>query len=255
LQAYGQWIARLDTQQAENVQLALMRFQQSFHQQPAATCDTAFSLFDHFHTKVATYIGNIPRPNSIDLDQLAPAGPGVTSKPLSPLLIRIRDTLARNGLRVYEDEGMGFIGRDYSFMVKKFSGYVTPAMKEYLIQQAKEDKEGFQDDAELTVTPQQLAKRTVWWEQFAQDNPSFIYKQNALDFHASYLRVLLSGMDNTPVATDDNKLTDYYETAYDFIGKNYSQSQTNAIIAPYYKAWQKGDTVTIQKIKEKYSSN
>ncbi|HEY6899686.1 MAG TPA: hypothetical protein VI233_03550, partial [Puia sp.] len=91
----------------------------------------------------------------------------------------------------------------------------TTGMHEYLSQTSKEEKEGFPKDAAIIITPSRLVERSVWWEQFADRHPNFEYIREAREQYSSYLGILLTGMDNTPL-TDNGKLTSFYEDAYTF---------------------------------------
>lgn len=84
-------------------------------------------------------------------------------------------------------------------MPRYFDKYVTPTMKEVFTQSAKDDKEGFQNDAGLTMEPRQLAARTVWWENFMARHPHHVYFGWAKSNYNMLLYVMVSGMSNTPV--------------------------------------------------------
>lgn len=252
LAAYQQWISSLDTQKIDNVERALQRFEQSFHHQSPDVCDTAFTLFDRFHERVAEYIYTT-RNADYSLEALVPPTRlDRPTKPLSPQLKRLLDTLTRNGYRVDEEEGTPYLVRDYTQFEKRFSGYLSPAMHAYLAQIVKEDREGFQDDAALTIPPDSLAARAVWWEAFTRSHPKFIYAGKAEDNLIMYRFVLINGTDNTSVQTEDH-LSDYYAGAYSFIEKTYASSPIYTITNPYYKAWQNRDTAAIREIREKNS--
>ena len=251
LLAYDQYIATLDTQKIGNGEAALQQFRRLFDQQPPDVCDTAFYIYDRWHSRFASFVETHPPGDSIDLEPLIVA-PGVLFPTLPPALQKIWQTLTKNGLRVYEEEGLAYITRDWHFMAEHFSATLSPAMQEYLVQEEKEDRERFQDDAAISITPVQLSERAVWWEQFARRHPQFLYTSRALDHHAFYVRVLLTGMDNTPVTRGGGGLADYYETAYDYIGRQFNGSETNAVVLPYYKAWQKKDTAEVRVLLEDY---
>ena len=142
-------------------------------------------------------------------------------------------------------EGDTYIGQDLDFLEKWFSPIVSPVMKEYIARLNKDDKEGFQEDAGLTISTVQLASRTVWWEQFAAKYPDAITASLATNYWKGYLGTLLEGMDNTPVMDYENKtISDDYKTAYTYIQNKYPGTKTNNIIAPYFK-------LLLQKNKQK----
>ena len=250
LNQYAQWLSTLDTQKISNGSLAVNQYKQLFGKQPRSICDTAYYLFDSFHQRLTDYITH--NPDTTDLEPLIMDSRDGKPVSLSPQLIKIRDTLAANGFRIFEEEGNAFVIYDMSFMNKNFSPYVSPAMKEYLAQLAKEDSKPFLDDAALLIPPTELAYRTIWWEQYVHRHSDFIFTYNALHTHRFYFRILLQGTDNTPLVRENNHLTDYYRTAYSFVTTHYPRSETNMVVAPWFKALKTNDTTTIQKIREKF---
>ena len=252
LTAYRQWTSTLDTQKIDNAELAIQRFEQTFHGQPADICDTAFTIFDHLHERIAEYIFTSRNGDTLTMT-MDPRDPEFKAKPLSPYLKKLKDTLTRNGFHIDADEGSPIIASDYTPFKARIEDHLTPAMKEYITQTIKETREGFQDDAAILIPPDSLAARTVWREKFTRLHPQFIYAGKAADNLLMYRVTLINGLDNTPVEQLEKPggLTAYYAEAYSFIAKYYPNSPIDAITSPYYKAWQANDITTIHDIKEK----
>jgi hypothetical protein len=68
----------------------------------------------------------------------------------------------------------------------------------------------------------------------------------------------MDGVENTSVReyTSDttvvDSLSDYFNTAWSHLQEKYTQSGTNAIVNPYFVAWQKKDTAEISKIRDNF---
>ena len=126
-------------------------------------------------------------------------------------------------------------------------------MKTYLVQQNKEDKEGFSEDAGLMITPKQLAQRVVWWEDFFLNNPYSLISPRAKANWIMYLDVLLSGMDNSPVVEyTDNTISTDYQTAYEYMQRSHPLSESNKFVAPYYKLLLKKDKNGAERLLKQY---
>jgi hypothetical protein len=248
---YDRYLAGLDTQKVQLGGVAFQKFKSIFAGLPPGVCDTAYVIFESFHVRLVQGVEAKLGRDSVYLEPLAPEAPGQPATHLTPKQSRIKQELAANGIAFGEDEGETFLVENYPMMARQWASYVSPAMKAWLDQMAREQKEGFQDDAALTITPQQLAERTVFWEQYEQTYPHFLKTEGAADERQLLLYVLVTGMDNTELSESDS-LTDYYKTAYQYLGEHWANSKINGVIAPYAKAWQAHDTTEINRIKDLY---
>jgi len=249
VQAYSRYLITLDTTNLSVTQPAYREFQRLFTGQPAEVGDTGFLLFytllRHLNTDtpaVQRLLGSYP------LDTLAAAEE--VDEPLSPRHQKARQTLADHFFIVHEDEGMGYLLPGWRLMPRYFGTYITPTMKEVIAQSAKDDKEGFQNDAGLTMESRQLATRTVWWERFMARNPHHIYFEWAKSNYNLLLYAMVAGMDNSPVIDYDSagKLTPYFDTAYQVIRDSFPDSRANQVITPYWRAILAKDTVAQKRI-------
>ncbi|HHG86692.1 MAG TPA: SH3 domain-containing protein, partial [Bacteroidetes bacterium] len=70
------------------------------------------------------------------------------------------------GIALEYPEGMLYLVESPDYMVQNFAHLASPPMKKYLLQRQIELKEGFSEDAGLLITPQKLAERLAFWDQF-----------------------------------------------------------------------------------------
>nr|WP_294943317.1 hypothetical protein [uncultured Mucilaginibacter sp.] len=244
LNKYSSYLNGLDTTKMESAVLGAKKYAQWFATKDEATRDSAYLLFDGFFAKLNNGLDQLDH-QDLHLDSLVVAIPGndTVAKPrLSAKLSAYAYKLKENGFYVYMSEGDTYIGRDYDFVAKWFYPYVSAVLKEYLAQLNKEEKEGFQEDAGLTISPVQLADRAIWWEKFTFEHPGAIISGAAKANWSAYMGTLLNGMDNTPIMDyDPAKLSDYYSEAYTYLEKSFPASQTNKLVNPYFKLLLKND--------------
>jgi len=255
VQAYSRYLTTLDTTLLSTTQPAYREFKRLFTGQPAEVGDTGFMLFYTFLRNLNTDTAAVQKlVGSYPLDTLAAAEE--MDEPLSARHKKARQTLADNFFIVHEDEGIGYLVPGWRLMPHYFAAYVTPTMKEVIAQSAKDDKEGFQNDAGLTMEPRQLAARTVWWERFMARNPHHIYHEWAKSNYNILLLAMVSGMDNTPVTDYDSadRITPFFDTAYRMIRDSFPDSRTNTVIAPYWQAIRTKDTLTRKRIRDSLPS-
>lgn len=251
VQTYSRYLSSLDTTDLSITQPAYREFKRLFTGQPAEVGDTGFMLFytllRHLNTDTAAVqrlLGSYP------LDTLAAAEE--LDEPLAPRHKKARQTLADHFFIVHEDEGMGYLVPGWRLMPHYFGPYITPTMKEVITQSAKDDKEGFQNDAGLTIEPRQLAARTVWWERFMTRHPHHVYFESAKSNYNMLLYVMVAGMSNTPVTDFDSagRITPFFDTAYQTIRDSFPGSRANTVIAPYWQAILAKDTTTQKRIRD-----
>ncbi|HEX6428093.1 MAG TPA: hypothetical protein VF008_10425 [Niastella sp.] len=254
---YDRYIAGLDTQLVNMGSQAVDTFQAFFKNQAPAVCDTAFYIFNQFHSRLSSYLDSHTEADSIEYLQFFYAEENGKPYPLSQKHKAIKRALDNNGFGMEPMEGAVLIVQNKQFMVQRFGKYVSAPMKQYLTQLTKEQKEGFESDGGLVIEPVILAGRTVWWEQFSKTiaNTNFLYAKETADQYSLMLYVLMKGMDNTGVNDYYNDsipngyiLSAYFQKAWTYVQEKHPQSNTNAVITPFLNAWLKKDSTEIKQV-------
>jgi len=257
---YDRYIAGLDTQSVEMSSQALDTFQLLFKKQPAAVCDTAFYIFYQFQTPLCSYLNMHMEADSINYDDFF-SDENNKMPVLSKKQKAVKRHLDNGGFGLAAEEGGPSITQDQHFLLQRFAKYVTPTMKQYLVQLDKEQKEGFFEEGGLAIEPNQLADRTVWWENFTKTNTNFIYASEAVKSYNMLLYVLMEGEDNSggrqshyndSGVVDTVSLSDYYKTAWTYMQEKHPQSQATAVVTPNLNAWLKNDTSEANKVNEEF---
>lgn len=236
LAKYSSYLTSLDINNWESSTIAAQKYITLFTDADLNTRDSAFFIFDKFYAKLDDSLNDLhDKDTTIKYDSLINDSNHHILN-LSPKLALCYQKLNSNGFKVYMSEGDTYIGKDLDFTAKMFYSYVSSPVKEFLIQLNKEDKEGFEEDAGLTISPKQLIDRTIWWERFVEKYPNTIVTNKAQNSWKDYISTLLEGMDNSPVVeAEGTTLDNYYKTAYKYLQTDYPNTKTNSIIAPYFK--------------------
>lgn len=146
------------------------------------------------------------------------------------------------GIKADFPEGMINLVEQPDYMMKHFGNLVSPSMKSYLTQQQKELAEGFAVDAGLTITPQAVAERLAFWDEFLKKNPRFVYHEDIRGFNKFMLGTLMSGLDNTPAFDwEDNKLNADWKAAYEWLMTKHQSTPSGQSIKEYYMLLKKHD--------------
>lgn len=260
---YDRYVDGLDTQLVEMSTQAIDTFKLLFKDQPVEVRDTALYIFKQFHQRVAVYSYEHMDADSLNFEQIL-YEKDEDGKPykLSQKQIARKKALDQNGFLLASSEGQTFIDPNHQFIATQFGKYVSAPMNQYLTQLGKEQKDGYEVDAGLTIEPKELAERAVWWEKFYKsvENTKFLYAKDASKQYRYVLYTIMEGMDNTPVAdyisdsaaSSTIQLSEYFNTAWSHLKEKHPTAKTTQLVMPYYDAYLKKDSAAISQVHEKF---
>jgi len=144
--------------------------------------------------------------------------------------------LAVAGWRVASSEGNYYIAEVAGWADKALKDALPPSYKKYLELRSKEIAQGFSEDAGLLITWEELRTRIIAWEEFLAEFPAFVEKCSIQDYQQTYLRVYLTGMDNSRAfGFEGNRLEKEVQLSYEkFIAEN-KKSAYHKLISDYYQ--------------------
>jgi len=128
---------------------------------------------------------------------------GIENAELKELLT---ETLG-SGYKVETAEGTFFPVIDYEFY-KKYSGYVTSDIKEYIDIMAVESNNPPAKDAALVISWEEVLNRALNQEKFINKNENSIRIQDIKNLFNKYMTFTLFGLNNTPLFTYDTMTLD-----------------------------------------------
>lgn len=247
LSDYDFYLQSLDTAKASSVSLAAKRFTNTFANVDTLKADSAFLIFNRWYNQMGEYLNDqfLRDPNS---------GAGLSKENGGDLAAHHQQTadysknLHDNGFTIAAADGTTFIKSDPSFLVDKFSPYLSSSYKQYLKQTYLEDSLGFLKDGVLVIKPVELSERIVWRENFLNSHPAFIFKQKLLESQKEYTTFLMDGIDNSPAKGAGEHLNPDYLQAYEYIIATYPQSRLAMIIKPYYNAIKNNEVIRVKKL-------
>ena len=246
---YRAFIHQLDSTDVASALLATDKFKTLFANQSTGLCDSAYvvyqNLMDTIDLKINEKLGN-------DTTNYSAIYMG---EPVSKKIKDFQTYLQKNGFKLSSSEGTVYIEQDRSFVVKNLSTMMSEPMKAYLLQIEKENREGFSEDAAITIKPKQHVDRIIWYENFIKANAGFILIENCKNYKKAYLSYLLQGIDNTPLYSDAEQMTlePYYATAFKYLLKTYPEAETTLLVTPYYEAIKQKQKATINDLIKKYT--
>lgn len=144
-----------------------------------------------------------------------------------------------NGYRVRESEGMFSLQINPFYIQKEFYPYISSNMEIMLQQIAKENLEGYAEDAAIIIPFQSLVQRVIWWEDFLKNNSNKAYTALAQEQYGKYFNALTIGMDNTP-AIESQQISPYFQEAYSYMKDFAPSSDSYKQLQPYIDLLEQG---------------
>ncbi len=150
------------------------------------------------------------------------------------LIGKADSVLKKYGYSLLSTEGMWYIDEESQFMFNHFNKFISEAMKEYLSNRTKEQKEGFSEDAGLLIPFDSVGNRAVTWEIFLSKFPAFILKDEILEWYSTYVRTYLTGMDNSNAFTFNGALEPEVKKSYEQFISKHADTKTGDLVKRWY---------------------
>jgi len=153
----------------------------------------------------------------------------------SPRVITFINNLKACGLGVFSTEGEAYLDVLPDYYYQSFKNWVTLDLKQFLWLQQNDLEQGFVEDGGLVISFDTLYHRIDNWDKYFVAYPKSICNGEAKELYYSYLKILLTGEDNTPVFNaDTHVLLPELKKLFAKISKQKPVTKTSKIISDYY---------------------
>ncbi|SDE51755.1 hypothetical protein SAMN05216464_10711 [Mucilaginibacter pineti] len=250
LNKYAAFIDSLSGADAATAQQAAKRYTLLFNRQNTTICDAGFIIFSTYYDKLNATLDDQHQKDTADYNKYLVNG---DKHPMPAKMTAYINLLSENGFEFAQEEGATYVTQDRDFITRWFYRYVSPVMREYLTQVNMENKNIYMHDAGISITPDQLVERAIWWEDFYKLHSGFVLVNQAKSTADTYLALLLQGSDNTPVTEYNTKaLTTFFKDAYTLLQKKYPTSDAGKLAIPYYQLLLNGKDATANSLLKAY---
>lgn len=252
LTEYNKKLSKLDTSKMESISLATKLYTELFEGQSPIICDSAFFQFNNLAENIVSKLNEKHEKDTADFWSLFIVDENNTPPVIPNKLLSFNTNLKKNGLQLNHDDVSTWISIDGDFIETNFYQFLSNTLVKYLKQINYEDKNPYEIDAGLLISPQELCDRIMWWNNFILQNPNFEYLNYAVENKKNYTSILFSGSDNTPlidIQNIDNKIViaKYYNDARTYLNKKYPESFIEKKLNSYHTAIQSNN---LRKAKE-----
>lgn len=242
------FVQQLDSSNINSVQLAVEKFKTTFYGQQTSLCDSGFVVFQQMMDTISTY-QNIKLQTDTTEYEIYFETNQFPSK-----VLKYKNLLANNGFKLSNSGGMVFVEQDRSYPISLLSSMLSEPMKLYLAEIETENREGFSENAAIIISWKQHVDRIIWYENFINANPSFVFLENCKNYKKAYFSYLLTGFENTKLFIDDKQtvLNPYFNSAYSYLLQAFPNSEAAQLTTPYIETIQQNSTAARRELLKKY---
>ena len=238
------YILALDSTDIQSIGKATIKFKELFNQDGDSVLnDKGVALIMDYIEKVSVYGSRSAFEDDVNYRPLVNIeyDGGETAVPED--LKQAYEKINKNGFRVTEVEGMFDLESNPIYFQENFFPFISSNLEIFLLQQGRDNLEGYATDAAISIPFQTLVQRTIWYEDFANNTKGTTAGQKAKEEYDKYFKTLSIGMDNTP-AIESQQLAPYFQEAYTYLKDFAPSSETYKKLEPYIALLQE------QKIEE-----
>ncbi|WP_445114708.1 hypothetical protein [Acinetobacter sp. WZC-1] len=92
--------------------------------------------------------------------------------------------------------------RNPQYLVKIFAPYLPHVEAEFIEELAQQNTQPFWNDNKLVISPEEIARRALFWENYYRDYPSSSYRNDARYLAEVYAALLFKGLPESMVSED-----------------------------------------------------
>jgi hypothetical protein len=225
-------------------------FQKSFVKENPEENDKALRAYIEFQNKL---IGSVEQElfDNGDLYEKLNTLFGEDSSLRDKDAVAYETELNRSGLQLSYAEGSVFLDSNPERFLEYFGPYLTESTKEFLEHYAIEQKETYSEDAGLIIPVQELSNRLIFWDTFLSKYPDHLFVDHAEDYYKTFLRTLLTGLDNT-MAYDNTTLewSKEFLEVYKSVIVNHPTTKSAQVLSRYLELLATSDFKYNDKVQE-----
>ena len=133
---------------------------------------------------------------------------------------------------------------DSKFILNNFTGLISASLKQYITKVIEEIDSAENSDYASPITLKELVSRTLWWENFINNNPNFFLIDDCIATYNSYLYALMIGTGRLQAFDSNNqKLNDNFRKIYERIMTHYKGTKAAEVISKYYNILKKNNFI------------
>ena len=259
LQIFQNYISTLNPNDITTLDKSVNRYRHLFEKSSAFTKDTAFIVFWRYYVTVADSLGakyvQDEKYNSFinikGFDEKSSKNEKLKqtllnrNKNLNENDFQILKRINHYGYKFDMIEGVILVSvADPGFILNNFSGLISHSLKLYITKVLEEIDTAGNPDAAINNSPDEIANRLLWWENFINNNPDFFLIDDCYSTYDGYLYTLMLGTVSNPAFNStDQKLNEKFKKAYEKIINHHKGTKAATMITQYYNILKKNNFI------------
>ena len=257
LQIYQNYINTLNPNDISTLDNSVNKYRQLFEKSSAFEKDSAFIIFWRYYVTVADslgakYVQNEKYNSFINIkhfDEVSSKNEKLKqtllekNKNLNEKDFNILKSINHYGYKFDSIEGLILLSiTDSKFILNNFTGLISASLKQYITKVIEEIDSAENSDYASPITLKELVSRTLWWENFINNNPNFFLIDDCIATYNSYLYALMIGTGRLQAFDSNNqKLNDNFRKIYERIMTHYKGTKAAEVISKYYSILKKNN--------------
>ena len=259
LQIYQNYINTLNPNDISTLDNSVNKYRQLFEKSSAFEKDSAFIIFWRYYVTVADslgakYVQNEKYNSFINIKHFDEASSKneklkqtllEKNKNLNEKDFNILKSINHYGYKFDSIEGLILLSiTDSKFILNNFTGLISASLKQYITKVIEEIDSAENSDYASPITLKELVSRTLWWENFINNNPNFFLIDDCIATYNSYLYALMIGTGRLQAFDSNNqKLNDNFRKIYERIMTHYKGTKAAEVISKYYNILKKNNFI------------
>ena len=259
LQIYQNYINTLNPNDISTLDNSVNKYRQLFEKSSAFEKDSAFIIFWRYYVTVADslgakYVQNEKYNSFINIKHFDEASSKneklkqtllEKNKNLNEKDFNILKSINHYGYKFDSIEGLILLSiTDSKFILNNFTGLISASLKQYITKVIEEIDSAENSDYASPITLTELVSRTLWWENFINNNPNFFLIDDCIATYNSYLYALMIGTGRLQAFDSNNqKLNDNFRKIYERIMTHYKGTKAAEVISKYYNILKKNNFI------------
>jgi acyl carrier protein phosphodiesterase len=259
LQIYQNYINTLNANDISTLDNSVNKYRQLFEKSSAFEKDSAFIIFWRYYVTVADslgakYVQNEKYNSFINIKHFDEASTKneklkqtllEKNKDLNEKDFNILKSVNHYGYKFDSIEGIILVSiTDSKFILNNFTGLISVSLRQYITKVIEEIDSAENSDSAPPVTLNELVSRTLWWENFINNNPNFFLIDDCIATYNSYLYALMIGTGRLQAFdSNDQMLNDNFRKIYERIMTHHKGTKAAEIISKYYNILKKNNFI------------
>jgi hypothetical protein len=259
LQIYQNYINTLNANDISTLDNSVNKYRQLFEKSSAFEKDSAFIIFWRYYVTVADslgakYVQNEKYNSFINIKHFDEASTKneklkqtllEKNKDLNEKDFNILKSVNHYGYKFDSIEGIILVSiTESKFILNNFTGLISVSLRQYITKVIEEIDSAENSDSAPPVTLNELVSRTLWWENFINNNPNFFLIDDCIATYNSYLYALMIGTGRLQAFdSNDQMLNDNFRKIYERIMTHHKGTKAAEIISKYYNILKKNNFI------------